>query len=56
MFLGTSVNPERVLTTMGKNAMKKAITNFGISPIPNHTVSTGAMATLGTAWKAISIG
>jgi hypothetical protein len=38
--------------TIGKNAMKNAISTFGSKPKPNHTTKMGANATFGIAWLA----
>src|SRR3990170_5145687 len=41
------VNPVIVLTVMGKNVVRKVITNFGRRPTPIHVMKTGAKAAVG---------
>ena len=42
-------SPTAVLMTIGKNAIKNAISTFGSRPKPNQTRSSGATATFGMA-------
>ena len=49
-------NPVATLTTIGKKEIKNAVITAGISPNPNHRISTGTTATLGMELKPISIG
>ena len=47
--------PANVLTTIGKNAITKASSSTrDVIPSPNQTMNSGASATLGTTWKAIT--
>ena len=40
--------PTVVSITIGKNAIRNAISTFGVRPKPNHTTNSGAIATFGT--------
>ena len=42
--------------TIGKNAIRNATRTFGSRPNPNHTRSSGAIATFGIACDEISSG
>ena len=44
----TELSPLAVLMTIGKNAIKAAITTLGVSPNPNQMRKSGANATLGS--------
>ena len=53
----TLKSPAAVLTVIGKNAIRNAISTFGSSPKPNQTVNSGASASFGLAgWLAINAG
>ena len=43
----TALSPVSVSMTIGKNEIRKVISTFGRSPKPNHTMNSGASATLG---------
>jgi hypothetical protein len=45
-----------VVTTTGKKQTRAMIASLGTMPKPNHTTSSGAMMTIGTAWEATSSG
>ncbi len=50
IFSGSmDASPTTVLMTIGKNAMRNAISTFGSRPNPNQTRSSGATATFGMA-------
>ena len=49
-------SPVATFTTIGKNEIRKAVMMAGISPSPNHRISTGTTATFGTELKPISTG
>jgi hypothetical protein len=48
--------PVATLTTMGKNEIRNAVRIAGISPMPNHMISTGTIATFGMQLKPIITG
>lgn len=40
----------------GKNAISATVSTFELIPMPNQTISSGAMATLGMVWVRMSSG
>ena len=60
MSLSWSGSTERsassVVTTTGKKQTSAMIASLGTIPKPNHTTSSGAMMTIGTACEATSSG
>src|SRR5215470_5305326 len=53
---GTAERPLAVATMIGKKQTRKTTATFGNMPKPSHSKSRGAIATLGTDWKASRIG
>jgi hypothetical protein len=45
-----------MLTVIGKNEIRKAVSTPGPTPMPNQTIRIGTMAAFGTALKPISSG
>jgi hypothetical protein len=48
--------PMMVSTTMGKNEIAKAMRILDVTPVPSHTINTGAIAAFGIVWNATSSG
>ena len=48
--------PTAASMTIGKNEIRKATSIFGVTPTPNHTRKSGAIAIFGTTWKKSIVG
>jgi len=56
MFGSRLATPRIVLITIGKNEIRNASSMRDSMPAPNHRISSGASASLGTTWRTTITG